>query len=217
MHDSDNEGKETMIELFQVWQKKKSHNVILLPYAGFTLLYLHAAAVGGRTSVNDPPRIHGLEEAAATEPESMSNSKAVSWGFCPARLSRSCMSSSRLERAAQTCSSRLELEETWGRLAFIRLMFSSFCWEKLCCDCDVDDVDDDGENLLYSALSKTPLFRLLVPWNRPTRPPKTDGPSLSSTEVSVDSATLEARNWTCRRAVVPALLDQADISLGVAG
>lgn len=127
-------------------------------FRGFGILeYLHAAAVGGRTSISLPPRIHGLEEAAVTEADSKNNSRPVSWGRCPARLSRSCMSSSRLERAAQTCSSRLELDETWGRrLRGLSPLLLNFCGDCCCCF---------WANSLYSALSKMPVLaesRLVV-------------------------------------------------------
>jgi hypothetical protein len=115
------------------------------------------------------------------------------------------MSSSRLERAAQTCSSRFELDETFCRFWESR----PFCGCEGCC----------WVYSLYSALSKTPLLeRRLVGLFRGNRskirfvnPPSMDSLSLASTEVSVDSDTFEARNWTCRRAVSPADIDQVDV------
>mmetsp|Transcript_4070 Transcript_4070/g.8872 ORF Transcript_4070/g.8872 Transcript_4070/m.8872 type:complete len:236 (-) Transcript_4070:141-848(-) len=158
----------------------------------------NAAAVGGRTSVSFPPMIHGLEEAAVTDADKSKSSSAVSWGFCPARLSRSCMSSSRFESAAQTCSSRFEVELTWGLRLRRRLPLID--WERLplgplpisfCC-------------FLYSlnsALSKTPPlergFRAspeILSRNCAVRVPSIESPWFVSTEVSVDSDTFEARN-----------------------
>lgn len=52
--------------------------------------YLHAADVGAKTSVSCPPRINGPEAAAMTVAKRSVSSSAVSCGFCPAALSRSC-------------------------------------------------------------------------------------------------------------------------------
>ena len=169
-----------------------------------------AAAAGGSTSVSLPPSIQGLEEAAVTDADNRTNSRAVNWGFCPARLSKSCMSSSRLERAAQTCSSRLELEDTVGLRLLPRWLLLSGSMRR----CDVPF----SRYSLYSALSNTPLFlRRVFPKTVPNtlarRPPSMDSPSFFSTEVSVDSDTLDARNWTCRKAVSPAVWDHEESSL----
>mmetsp|Transcript_16073 Transcript_16073/g.34833 ORF Transcript_16073/g.34833 Transcript_16073/m.34833 type:complete len:321 (+) Transcript_16073:1028-1990(+) len=176
----------------------------------------NAAAVGGRTSVSCPPMIQGLDEAAVTEADSMINSRAVSCGRWPARLSSSCMSCSRLDRAAQTWSFRFELE----------LITRLFWLSKT--PLLVDGGDDASSfrpraSLLVLLMVLLPLIPALPSLSLPgtgfirsrVRPrnldlsvPSMESPVFVSTEVSVDSETVAARNWTCRSAASPAVAGQ---------
>mmetsp|Transcript_62605 Transcript_62605/g.70851 ORF Transcript_62605/g.70851 Transcript_62605/m.70851 type:complete len:348 (+) Transcript_62605:662-1705(+) len=83
-----------------------------------------AAAVGGKTSNNFPCMIQGDDDAAVTLALNKTNSKTVNCGFCPAKLSNSCISNSKFDNAAHTCSSRLEEDVT---ICPVRRLLLFFC------------------------------------------------------------------------------------------
>ena len=83
--------------------------------------------MGGNTSANCPPNIQGLAEAAVTLKLNKINSNTVNCGRCPAKLSNKFISISKLDNAANTCSSRFDEDVTIFRVPVLPLPLPCCC------------------------------------------------------------------------------------------